>query len=330
MARGRHVDPMAGRVTFAQWAEQWLGRPGKRANSVARDRQALAVFMDDLGRRPLASITAAHLQAAVDSRGRLVSPSTLVRDVAPLRAVFNAAVDADLLGRSPARRLALPKARPPDRELLDAGELLRLADEVPPRYRALVLVGGVLGLRWGEAIALRACDVDFMRRTVTVAQVVEEVAGHLRVLPGEAKTPGSLRTLAAPRFLLDELSLYMREHRPEALGDRTALLFVGPRGGILRRRFAERTFRPAVRRAGLDPSLTFHGLRHVAMSTLVEENVHPRVMQRRAGHAPSKLTMELYAHVTDDADRRAAEALEERFRQASRVPYGHVAGTDGR
>lgn len=329
IARGRHVGLGAGRVTLRQWADQWLARPGKRANSVARDRQALAVFMADLGDRSLASLTTAHVQAAVDARSRAVSPATLARDVAPLRAALNAAVDADLIGRSPARKVALPRVRPPDRKLIEPADLVRLADAVPAPYRALILVGGVLGLRWGEAIAMRTCDIDFMRRTVTVAQVVEEVAGHLRVLPGEAKTAGSLRTLAAPPFLIDELARHIEAYRPGAVGDRQALVFVGPRGGVLRRRFAERTFRPALERAGLDPSLTFHGLRHVAMSALVDENVHPRVMQGRAGHASSRLTMELYAHVTDDADRKAAEALEHRFRGAFRVPYGHVAGTDG-
>jgi integrase len=193
-----------------------------------------------------------------------------------------------------------------------------------------VLLGGVLGLRWGEAIGLRICDLDFLRRTITVAQVVEEVAGHLHVLPGEAKTTGSLRTMAAPRFLLDELDRHLKEHRSEALGDDLALVFVGPRGGVLRRRFSDRTFTPAVERAGLDPSLTFHGLRHVAMSTLVDENVHPRVMQGRAGHASSRLTMELYAHVTDDADRDAAKALENRFRPAILARNGHAGGTNDR
>ena len=57
------------------------------------------------------------------------------------------------------------------------------------------------------------------------------------------------------------------------------------------------------------------------------ENVHPRVMQSRAGHASSKLTMELYAHVTDTADRDAANALDARFRTALRATNGHVAGT---
>lgn len=37
-----------------------------------------------------------------------------------------------------------------------------------------------------------------------------------------------------------------------------------------------------------------------------------------------------YAHITDDADRNAAGALERRFHAAIRVPYGHVTGTDGR
>lgn len=64
------------------------------------------------------------------------------------------------------------------------------------------------------------------------------------------------------------------------------------------------------------------------MSILVDENVHPRVMQSRAGHATSKLTLELYAHVTEGADRDAADALENRFRPALRDPNGHVAGTE--
>jgi len=327
MARGHHLDTRAGRVTFRQWAEQWLARPGKRANSIVRDRQGLQVFMADLGPRPLSSITALQVQAAVDYRGRSVSAATLVRDVAALRAVFNAGVDADLIARSPARKVALPRVRPPERKLITPEQLLLLADAVPGRYRALVLVGGVLGLRWGETVGLRVCDVDFARRTVTVSQVVEEVAGQLRVMPGDAKTVGSLRTIAAPPFLIEELAGHLAEYRSDVVAEPTALIFVGPRGGVLRRQLGERVFRPAVERAGLDPSLTFHGLRHVALSALVDENIHPRVMQGRAGHASSKLTLELYAHVTEDADRQAATALESRFRTAVDRPSPLPTGT---
>jgi site-specific recombinase XerD len=83
---------------------------------------------------------------------------------------------------------------------------------------------------------------------------------------------------------------------------------------VLRRRFGERVLAPAVKRAGLDTSLTFHALRHVAITAMVDAGVHPRVMQGRAGHATSKLTLELYAHVPQAADRLAADALQEHFR----------------
>ena len=316
LARGQYIDPRLGMITLSQWAEQWLARPGKRANSVARDRQALEAFLRDLGGRPLASITPMHIQGVVDARARVVAPATLARDFSALRAVLNAAVDADVIGRSPARKTALPRSRPPRRVSVSPEELEELAREVPARYRALVLMAGVLGLRWGEAVGLRLRDIDFLRRTVSVGQIVEETAGHLTIVTG-AKTAAGLRTLSVPSFLVEELARHLRDHRQGVAGDLDALVFVGPRDGTLRRRFAERTFAPAVARAGLDPSLTFHGLRHAAITTMVELGVHPRVMQGRAGHATSKLTMELYAHVPDSADREAAERLDQHYRQNS-------------
>lgn len=318
-ARGTFIDPRGGRISFASWAEQWLARTNKRPNSVVRDRQALSVFMGELGPRPLGTITPMHVQEAVDARAKIAAPATVARDFSALRAVFNAAVHADLIGRSPCRKVALPRVRPPARTVLDPLELQRLADAAPARYRALILVAGVLGLRWGEAVALRVRDVDFLRRTVTVAQTVEEVFGHLRVV-SEAKTSSSLRTLAVPPFLIDVLAQHLATHRGEDRDDPEALVFVGPQGGVLRRRFAERIFAPAVLKAGLDPSVTFHGLRHSAITAMVEAGVHPRVMQGRAGHATSKLTMELYAHVPESADRQAAQALENHYRPGNRTP----------
>lgn len=152
LARGQYIDPRLGMVTLWEWAEQWLARPGKRANSVARDRQALEAFLKDLGGRPLASITPMHVQGVVDVRAKLVSPATLARDFSALRAVLNSAVSADIIGRSPARKIALPRPRPPRRVGLRPDELEKLASEVPGRYRALVLMAGILGLRWGEAV----------------------------------------------------------------------------------------------------------------------------------------------------------------------------------
>ena len=159
--------------------------------------------------------------------------------------MLNAAVDAERIARSPARKIALPVVKAPERPTLTPEGLADLADALPGRYRALVLTGAVLGLPLGRGH--RAADLRrrLLRQTLSVAGTVKELAGHLSLEP-EAKTEQSLRTLAVPTFLLDELARHLALYRvsPDADSE-AALVFVGPRGGVLRRRFVERVLRPA-------------------------------------------------------------------------------------
>lgn len=311
LVRGQYIDPREGRTTVASWAESWLGRPGKRAATVVRDRQGIGVFLPMVGGLPLAAVTPRDVQEAIDERSRHAGPATVARDFAALRAMLNAAVDADLIGRSPARKIALPRIVRPERRTIDPQELRRLVDELPDGYRALVITAGVLGLAWEEAVGLRVRDVDFMRRTVTVAQTVEELAGHVRIVP-EGKRRARLRTMAAPAVVVDAIAQHLAKTRGDEAHVPEALIFVGPRGGVLRRHFGDRIFGPAAARAGL-AGLTFHGLRHAATSSLVDVGVHPRVMASRIGHGTVRTTMEVYARASDTADREAANLLQDRF-----------------
>ena len=217
IARGLYIDPTAGRVTFAEWSDRWLARPGKREASTARDRQALASFRAHLGSVLLVGLTPGLIQEVVELRSTVAAPATVARDFSAPRASLNAAVNADLIARSPARNIALPRVVHSERTELSPPQLVSLVQELPGHYRALVLVGAVLGLRWGEAVGLRVRDVDFMRQTVTIAQTVEELSGHMRIVP-EAKTRSSLRTLAVPNFLMDELTRHLQEYRPDVIG----------------------------------------------------------------------------------------------------------------
>jgi integrase len=326
MARGQFLDPREGKITLVQWSEEWLALPGKRPASVVRDRQGLAVFLPDLGAFPLSAITPKHVQAAVNARAKQASPSTLARDFSALRAVLNAAVDADRIARSPARKIALPAVRVAQRPTLTPEGLAELCDALPGHYRALVLTGAVLGLRWGEAIGLRVRDIDFLRGSVTVAGTVKELSGRLSLEP-EAKTEQSLRTLTAPTFLIDELARHIALHRGSPDADSESLVFMGPRGGVLRRRFVDRVLRPTAERLqaeaiaqGRTPTvsvgLTFHALRHVAVTAMADAGVPYNVTQRRAGHSTPRMTMELYSHRSTEADKVAATALQSYFSDA--------------
>ena len=311
MQKGEWRDPALGQVTFRSWAEQWLAaNPAKRATSLARDRVVLQThFFPALGGRALGTITRAHVKGCVDAMTAKLAPTTVRTNLGVLNAVLNAAVDADLLARSPARGIRVASGPTRERPTLTIEELDRLAEVVPGEYRALILVAGVLGLRWSECAGLRVGDVDFLRRTLMVRQTIAEVEGKLLV--AETKSRSSRRTLSIPRFLTAELARHLAAHRPGA--GSADLVFTSPDGGPLRRYFAERVFNPAVRRSGLDPTLTFHGLRHVAASLMVEHGEHPRVIQGRLGHATARLSMELYAHVPEAADRDVASHLDARW-----------------
>jgi integrase len=124
----------------------------------------------------------------------------------------------------------------------------------------------------------------------------------------DTKTRSFRRSLSVPAFLIDELARHIGTHRPATGAE--DLVFTAPHGGALRRSFEAQVFKQAVEAAGLDPALTFHDLRHVAASLMVENGEHPRVIQARLGHATSRLSMELYAHVPEAADRQVAVHLD--------------------
>ena len=70
-----------------------------------------------------------------------------------------------------------------------------------------------------------------------------------------------------PLFLVEVLRAHIETFPPQ--GD---LVFTSQGGALLRRsNFVRRTWAPAVARAGLDQRLTFHGLRHTAVSVLIAE-----------------------------------------------------------
>jgi integrase len=85
---------------------------------------------------------------------------------------------------------------------LTAEQLHALAGE-SGRYGSLVLLLGTVGLRWGEAAALRVSDVDFLRRRIALHENAVAVGGRTHV--GTLKS-GRSRSVALPAFVVDELA----------------------------------------------------------------------------------------------------------------------------
>ncbi len=313
---GTWIDPDAGDISFAQWCEWYLqSSTHKRATTLARDRNVIDVHLvPALGHKALREITPVHVRAVVSAWAKTMAPATVRTDYGVLRVIFNAAVEADLIARSPCRGIRMPAHQRREIRFLSPKELERLGDAVPVEYKAMVYVAGVLGLRWSEAAGLRVARVDLAAQTLSVLETLAEVEGKLSF--AEVKSPASRRTVSMPRFLTTMLAEHLlRRGRPAP----SELVFVAPDGGPLHAgNFRSRVWAPAVEKAGLQ-GLTFHGLRHSAASLLISLGAPDHLLQQRMGHSSSRVTRDVYGHVLPAVDDAVVAEIDKVFGNPSRT-----------
>lgn len=97
--------------------------------------------------------------------------------------------------------------------------------------------------------------MNLLKRQVAITGTLEEVRGHLRYVE-ETKTSASRRLISIPAFLCEILGAHLAIHDSE-------FVFVSQGGTFLRRsNFQRGHFKPALERAGIDPAVRVHDLRH--------------------------------------------------------------------
>ena len=156
-------------------------------------------------------------------------------------------------------------------------------------------------MRRGEIGGLQFADVDNERRVIHVRRSVSE--SERRVLVKPPKTARGFRQIDVDDHLL-QLIMHHKEtsdrHR-ETLGgnwNSEGWLFASVEGAVIAPRALNAKFSRLLKRAGLaDKGYGLHTLRHTHISQLLMRNVPPLVVSRRAGHASTATTMNLYGHV---------------------------------
>ncbi|HEX8220879.1 MAG TPA: tyrosine-type recombinase/integrase [Chloroflexia bacterium] len=92
-------------------------------------------------------------------------------------------------------------------------------------------------------------------------------------------------------------------------------MFADEVGESLRPNTLAYQFQGLIRLAGV-PQIRFHDLRHTCATLLMANNVHPKIVQERLGHADVSMTLNGYSHVTMDMQKDAAKQLDDLFEGA--------------
>lgn len=266
-------------------------------------RKHLAPFLSG---RPLAEIDRARVESYLLAKKRDgLSAKTIQNQLNFLNGLFVFAIKREWATANPVLFVDRPRTpRSAHRRLrfLSPEDLAAVARAVPDDELGLVesplyLCAAMTGLRQGELIGLRWCDVDWTAGRVRVAESFTR---------GAFDSPKSHRGRSVPMSdrLAGELERHFQRARWRAERD---LVFAHPlTGHVLDASKLRKRFREAVARAGVE-DLTFHELRHTFGTRMAAAGAPLRSIQAWTGHADATTT-EIYAHYAPDPAGEAAFA----------------------
>lgn len=194
--RGEWTDPLRGRVTVGDYAQEWLRGKVKLKASTRSTYDALlrSHVAPTWGSVPLSGVRHEDVSAWVQRlHASGLSASRTRQAYIVLAQVLDLAVKARRIPANPARGVELPslpgQADRPMRAL-DERQVWALA-EAAGDSRLSVLVLAWCGLRFGELAGLRVRHFDVLRRELRVETALSEIGG--RLVEASPKTRASVR-----------------------------------------------------------------------------------------------------------------------------------------
>ena len=305
--------------TVESYASHWMSHvvaPRLRPSSVSSYRSTLRLhIVPGLGRYPLRRLTPAHVRALLAAK---LEAGLSVRSVqiihATLRNMLAEAMRDELTERNVAALVRAPRAeheevRPWSPE--EAETFLRSARG--DRLYALFAVGVGLGMRRGELLGLRWCDVDLDQRVLHVRHTAQRVYGSGMVF-GPPKSARSRRDIPLPAVTVGVLEEHRKRQEKERAAlepywQDTGLVFTTTVGTVIEPRNLARVLDALVVEAGVR-RIRLHDMRHTCASLLLAQGVPARVVMEVLGHSQLGITMNLYSHVMPSALREAADAID--------------------
>ena len=234
----------------------------------------------------LRAVTSLDLRAYLgELRKAEYSRATVARKVATLRSFYKFLARLGVVESNPVKIIRTPRQEKRLPKFLSPADVERLlvatkgTDFLSLRDTAMLEVLYSTGIRVSELVGINLTDVD------PVGEVVR-VRGKGR------------RERLAPlgSFALEAIDRYLAARKAVAIQDAEAV-FVNRRGERLNVRSVRRKLAKYLAKAGLDPHVSPHTLRHSFATHMLERGADLRAVQELLGHR-SLSTTQIYTHVT--------------------------------
>lgn len=289
-------------LTVTQWMNHWLDHIAARKlrpQTLRGYRSKIDRYIvPHVGRYRLPALTPDHVRLMYDDmREQGLSEATLRQTHAILARALKVAVRERKLGRSPLDAVDPPTTHTERRAQLtveQARTVLRSTDD--PRWWLALFYG----MRQGEVLGLRWCDVDLDRGVLRITQSLQtDLDGQL--VFGPPKSRSSQRPV--PLLPQAQARLRLAFIEADVAPDSEQLVFHDGEGGPVPPKKDWEAWRDLLAAAGL-PHVALHSARNTATS-----------MQEAAG-VPDRLTAQIVGHAQVTMTHRYQDAELERVTQA--------------
>jgi integrase len=313
--RGERVAPS--RVTLRDAGDQWLSGQTARIRASTHTRYRISLeqhVYPRLGRLRLGDVTVndvARLVAELEREGK--AGWTIRGVLVAMGRVLAAAEREGQIASNPVRKLERgerPRVRRTEFPSLDREAIGRLITHSPDKYRTLIAVSVLTGIRQSEALGLQWHDVDTRTGVIRIRRQLDR-DGTL----ADPKTDSAKRDVPIPPSLASMLNRHREAAFASGHARATDFVFASEEGTPLgHHNIGRRGLDKAAKAAGL-PRLRWHDLRHIAASVLIAQGSPASYVANVLGHASPAITLGVYAHLFAKAEHadRTRDRMEAAF-----------------
>jgi len=297
-------NPIENKFTFSKWCDLYLEQ--YKQPKVTEETYQQEVYRAEKYLKPyfkeslIKNIKSIDIQNFFNNKAISdKSSSVKVKVKNLLNGVFETALDNEYINKNPVRKIVLPEYKKVVEKRVYTEDELKKIFKFIENNNEFSIIGIMLkmGIRRGELLALKWTDIDFNGKILSITKSLRESSGIAKV--GPPKTKAGNRQIPfddTTKNLFENLKNDSIYFLPNSEGK-----YYSPKN------WHNRCYTPLMNTLSSSlkiSSLHPHELRHTCGTSLYNNGVDLRTIQRVMGHATLEITSGLYVHDNLDTMRR--------------------------